>query len=81
LYPFIAQLKEDENDNGYFQQDGDTAHTAHMSMAFLDDVFAYRIISTTIWPPRSPDLSPPNFCLWDAMKTPCIRTIPIKLMI
>jgi hypothetical protein len=67
LYPFIAQLK-DEIDKAYFQQDGATAHTAQMSMALLDDVFADRIISTTIWPPRSPDLSPLDFFLWGAMK-------------
>ena len=61
VYPFIAQLKEDEIDKACFQQDGATAHTAHMSMAHLDDVFADRIISKTIWPPRSPDLSLPDF--------------------
>ena len=68
VYPFIAQLKEDEIDKAYFQQDGATAHTAHMSTALLDDVFADKNISKTIWPPRSPDLSPPNFLIWGAMK-------------
>ena len=67
VYPFIAQLKEGKIDKVYFQQDGATAHTAHMSMALLDDVFVDRIISKTIWPPRSPDLSPPNFFLSVAM--------------
>jgi len=61
VYPFIAQFKEDEMDKAYFQLDGATAYTAHMSMALLNDVFADRIISKTIWPPRSPDLSPPDF--------------------
>jgi hypothetical protein len=37
-------------------------------MALLDDVFADRIISKTIWPPRSQDLSLPDFFLWGAMK-------------
>jgi len=37
-------------------------------MALLDEVFVDRIISKTIWPPRSPDLSPPDFFLWGAMK-------------
>ena len=59
MYPFIAQLKENEVDKAYFQQDGATAHTAHMSMALLDE-FADRIISKTIWPPRSPEFSPPD---------------------
>jgi hypothetical protein len=61
-------MKEDEIDKAYFQQDGATAHTAHMFMELLDDVFADRIISKTIWPPRSPDLSPPDSFLWVAMK-------------
>jgi hypothetical protein len=61
VYPFIAQLKEDGIDKAYLQLDSATAHTAHISMALLDDVFADRIVSKTIWPPRSPDLSPPNF--------------------
>ena len=65
LCPFIVQLQEAEIDKAYFQQDG---ATAHMSMAPLHDVFADRIISKTIWPPRSPDLSPSNFFLWGAMK-------------
>ena len=68
MYPFIAQLKEDEIDKAYFQQDGTKDHTAHMTMALLDDVFADRITSKTIWPPRSPDLSPPDFFFWGVMK-------------
>ena len=61
MYPFIVQLKEDEIDKAYFQQDGTTAHTAHMSVALLDDVFADRITSKTIWPPRSSVISLPDF--------------------
>jgi len=68
VYPFNGQLKEDEIDKACFQQDGATAHTARMSMTLLDDVFADRTISKTIWPPRSPDLSPPDFFLWCARK-------------
>jgi hypothetical protein len=79
--PFIAQLKEDEIDKAHFQQDGATAHTTHMSTALLDDVFGDRIISTTIWPPRSPDLSPPDLFSGVRSKTQCIRTIPTKFMI
>ena len=67
MYSFIAQLKEDQIGKAYFQQDGTTAHTAHMSIALLDDVFGDRITSKTIWSPRSPDLSPPDFFLWGAI--------------
>ena len=76
VHPFIVQLKEDEIDKACFQQDGATTHTAHMSMALLDDVFADRTFSKTIWPPRSPDLSPPHFFLWVTMKNSMYSNIP-----
>jgi hypothetical protein len=60
VYHFIVQLKKDEIDKAYFQQDGATAHTARMSMTLLDDVFA-DITSKTIWPPRTSDISLPDF--------------------
>jgi len=81
VYPFIVQLKEDEIDKAYFQQDGTTAHTAHMSVALLDDVFADRITSKTIWPPRSSVISLPDFFSGVRWKTQCIRTVPTQLMI
>jgi hypothetical protein len=69
VYPFVAQLKEDEIDKAYFQQDGATAHAAHMSVALLDEVFADRMISTTIRSPKiSGFLSARFFFLWGAMK-------------
>jgi hypothetical protein len=81
VYPFIGQLKDDEIDKAYIQQDGVMAHTAHMSMALLDDVFADRIISKTIWPPRSLDLSPPDLFLWGAMKNSVYSNNPTQLTI
>jgi len=70
-------MKEDEIDKAYIQQDGTTSHRAHISMASLDDVFADRIISKTIWPPRSPDFSPPDFFfLWVAMKNSAYSNNP-----
>jgi len=75
VYPFIAQLKEDEIDKAYFQQDGTTAH---MSVALLDNVFVDRIISKTIWPPRSLDLSPPDFSLGCKEKLSIFEQFPHK---
>jgi hypothetical protein len=81
VYPFIAQMEEDEIDRVYFQQDGATVRATYMSMAHLDDVFADRIIPKTIWPPRSPDLSPSDFFFSGVRwKTQCIRTVPTRLM-
>ncbi|XP_023311192.1 uncharacterized protein LOC111692289 [Anoplophora glabripennis] len=55
----------------WFQQDGATAHTARDTMALLRDTFGERIISRTSdfnWPPRSPDLTAPDFFLWGYLK-------------
>ena len=65
---FVDQLDDDELRNGYFQQDGATCHTSNESMTEIESFFDYRIISKALWPPRSPDLSPPYFFLWGALK-------------
>ena len=65
---FVDQLYDDELRNGYFQQDGATCHTSNESMTEIESFFDDRIISKALWPPRSPDLSPPNFFLWGALK-------------
>ena len=65
---FVDQLDDDELRNGYFQQDGATCHTSNGSMTEIESFFDDRIISKALWPPRSPDLSPPDFFLWGALK-------------
>jgi hypothetical protein len=50
----------------WFQQDGTTANTARATMD-LRQLFVERIISRNSqinWPPRSPDLSAPDYFLW-----------------
>ena len=64
----MDQLDDDELRNGYFQQDGATCHSSNESMTEIESFFDDRIISKALWPPRSPDLSPPDFFLWDALK-------------
>lgn len=59
---------EQEKQQGWFQQDGTAAHTARVSMAAVGDVFGDRVISLGLWPPRSPDLIPPDFYLWGELK-------------
>jgi hypothetical protein len=63
--PFFGQLNEDEIKNAFLQQAETTAHTVRWSTELLEGVFGERLISRGIWPPRSPDLSPPDF-LWGA---------------
>ena len=37
-------------------------------MAAVGEVFGDRVISHGLWPPRSPDLTPPDFYLWGKLK-------------
>ena len=65
---FVDQLDVDKLRNSYFQQDGATCHTSNENMTEIESFFDDRIISKALWPPRSPDLSPPDFFLWGALK-------------
>jgi hypothetical protein len=78
LYPFTGHLNEDETACGHFQQDSATAHTAPVSMMLLH-VFGHRLISKDIWPPQLPDITPPYYYLWGAMKCAVYRDKPHTL--
>jgi len=65
---FVNQLDDEKLSTGYFQQDGATFHTSHANMAEIQSFFDDRVISKGLWPPRSPDLTPPNYFLWGYLK-------------
>ncbi len=55
----------------FFQQDGASPHTANTTILFLKEKFPNNVISKggdINWPSRSPDLTPPDFYLWGALK-------------
>jgi hypothetical protein len=79
LHDFIGLLEEDEITYSWFQQDGATAHTANNSMKLLNEIFGEHVISRNLWPPRSPDLTPPGFYLWGAAKSAVYRDRPRTL--
>ena len=60
----VNQLDNEELSIGYFQHDGATSHTSLASMAEIQSFFGDRVISKGLWPPRSPDLTPPDYFLW-----------------
>lgn len=60
-------------------QESAKAHTANNSLVALDQIFSERIISRRIWPPRSPDLNPCDFCLWDTVKEKMYMNNPHSL--
>jgi hypothetical protein len=65
---FVNQLDDQELKLGYYQQDGATSHTSGVSMAEVESFFPDRIISRGLWPPRLPDLTPPDFFLRGHLK-------------
>jgi len=65
---FVNQLDDEELSIAYFQQDGATSHTSLASMAEIQSFFGDRVISKGLWPPRSPDLTPPDYFLWGYLK-------------
>jgi len=60
---FVNQLDDEEPSIGYFQQDGTISHTSHVSMTEIQSFFGDHVISKGIWPPRSPDLTTPDYFL------------------
>ena len=65
---FVNQLDDEKLSVGYFQQDGATSHTSHASMAEIQSFFGDGVISMGLWPPRSSDLTPPDYFLWGYLK-------------
>ena len=63
--------------NALFQQDGAPPHTNLQARALLNEIFPNSWIGKYgphNWPPRSPDLTPPDFFLWGYVKDKVFRT-------
>jgi hypothetical protein len=55
-------------DEACFEQDGETRHTSNASTRETESYFGDRLISKNLWPPRSPDLTPPDLFLWGLLR-------------
>ncbi|GFT89480.1 uncharacterized protein TNCV_4387481 [Trichonephila clavipes] len=69
---FILELNNHDVQELWFQQDGATCHTARATIDLLKDTFGDRLISRfgpVNWPPRSCDLTPLDYFLWDYVKS------------
>jgi hypothetical protein len=49
-------------------------------MKLRNEIFGERVISRNVWPPRSPDLTPPDFCLWEQQNLQRIVIAHARLM-
>jgi hypothetical protein len=65
--------------NCWFQQDSATAHTAASTVEILREFFGKNVIYKGVWPPRSPDLTSPDFSLWSYLKDTVYRSNPRDL--
>ncbi|GFV38433.1 transposable element Tc3 transposase [Trichonephila clavipes] len=69
---FIPELNNHDVQELWFQQEGATCHTARATIDLLKDTFGDRLISRfgpVNWPPRSYDLTPPDYFLWGYVKS------------
>ncbi|GFS62367.1 putative DD41D transposase [Trichonephila clavipes] len=68
---FIPELNNHDVQELWFQEDGETFHTARATIYLLKDTFGDRLISRfgpVNWPSRSYDLSPLDYFLWGYVK-------------
>jgi len=47
---FVNQLDDEELSIGYFQQDGATSHTSHVSIAKIQSFIGDSVIAKGLWP-------------------------------
>ncbi|WP_370716200.1 hypothetical protein [Sphingomonas sp. IW22] len=76
---FISKLTEEEISSGYYQQDNARPHVSNLSLSRIHEIFEDRLISKNLWPPRSPDLTPPDYFLWAHLKRVAYRKNPKTL--
>ena len=75
----FTKIEEEDIGNIWFQQDGDTCHTAVATLDVLGPVFEDRIISRradVVWPSQSCDLTGLDYYLWGAVKDKCYADKP-----
>lgn len=71
FWSVLVRRRGIDRDIQWFQQDGATPHTAHLTLEWLQRKFNDRLISRNtpnIWASHSPDLNPPDFFLWGYVK-------------
>ena len=51
-----------------FMQDGVISHTAKETVRFLNEQQGLTLLQSNLWPPKGPDLSPVDFCIWSVLE-------------
>ena len=64
----------------YFQHDNATPHTANATLDYLESKFQKeKIISKSLWPPRSPDITPLDFFVFGFLKSKVFQNGPTTI--
>jgi hypothetical protein len=69
FWPIVGHIVEEQH--LWYMHDGAPAHWSKQVRGWLDEKFPHRWIGRggeIAWPPRSPDLTPPDFFLWGVLK-------------
>jgi hypothetical protein len=71
----------ENNDNFWCKKYGATSHTAHRSLAILQEMFPGHLIGKILqediaWPPRSTNLSTCDYFLWGYFKSEFFKCRP-----
>ena len=80
LKHYVVPQLEEFQPRVVFQQDGAPPHWGSIVRDFLNETFPNQWIGRngpTPWPPRSPDITPLDFLLWDYVKDRVYRT-PVR---
>ena len=73
LLPYLDEIPLHRAASVVFQQDNAPAHRAHITTDFLN----HNAVTTTAWPPLSPDINPIEL-LWAAMKRHVAQRRPTR---
>ena len=82
LMSFLEDIPLNERQKLWFLQDGASSHTSRQCMKTLRQMFPGRLISRygdINWPPRSPDLTAPDFFLWGYFKHEVYKKLPSSI--
>lgn len=72
FFPLLEEVPLSKRMDMFFQHDGAPPHSTRHVTEFLNEHFAGKWLGRrgpVNWPPRSPDLTPLDYCLWGWMKS------------
>ncbi len=76
---FSSKVVREDYKKYYFKHNGASPHTSKKAQNYLRSKFGEKFIDKKKWPPRSPDLNPCDYFLWDYHKSRVYNPLPRNL--